>query len=254
MRRQQANASRFSPDLITSATPRSWHRADSLVTPDTGVGSWGDRFGNGYTLAQATGSKQPTQGATIAGRPALTFARASSQLLTLTNGGLITALAGGNDTAFTVYMVLSAVSLSALLDAPWSIASSASATVYMAPTHGASGEMSYTRRDGGAAQVTTYTGFAHAVGVAALVRWRYSGTAMTLVGNGVTATPSGSSNTGSLSLDRLTIGALFRGAATEANYLDANVAEMITYTGVVSSGDEAQLVSRYFMPLYSGVS
>lgn len=56
------------------ASLRAWYKSDVGVTIATGVSAWADQSGLGNTLAQATGSLQPSiANNVIASKPALTF-------------------------------------------------------------------------------------------------------------------------------------------------------------------------------------
>lgn len=67
-------AKQFDPRTIPGLV--SWHDASdsATITVGTGVSSWADKSGKGYTLSQSTGNNQPTTGTrTIGGRNALDF-------------------------------------------------------------------------------------------------------------------------------------------------------------------------------------
>lgn len=63
----------FRPSDI--ANLKAWYRADQGITISTGVSQWNDLSGNALHLTQATGSAQPTYGATSGpnSTPAVTF-------------------------------------------------------------------------------------------------------------------------------------------------------------------------------------
>lgn len=51
----------WTPSDLDSGTLTAWYKADSLSLNDgDGVGSWTDSSGNGHTVAQLTGTRQPT--------------------------------------------------------------------------------------------------------------------------------------------------------------------------------------------------
>ena len=51
----------WTPDYLSAGTLTAWYKADSLSLNDgDGVGSWTDSSGNGHTVAQLVGSRQPT--------------------------------------------------------------------------------------------------------------------------------------------------------------------------------------------------
>jgi len=51
----------WTPDFLSAGTLTAWYKADSLSLNDgDGVGAWTDSSGNGHTVAQLTGIRQPT--------------------------------------------------------------------------------------------------------------------------------------------------------------------------------------------------
>lgn len=99
-----ANAANNFPTFAPPMLPNCvlWLRADIGTTIATGVSQWNDQSGNGNNFSQATGSAQPTVAASVSalnGAPALQFAAASSQQLSLTS------FAGVSAQPFTVYCV-----------------------------------------------------------------------------------------------------------------------------------------------------
>jgi hypothetical protein len=218
--------------------------------PGTGVAGWIDQFGNGYDVSQPTGAKQPTL-TTLAGQTALNFARASAQVLTLIDSVRVQALAGGSDTAYTVYIVLSAASLPAVV-APFCLTASNGTAVYaLNYIMTGTGVLHHERNDAAGDTDATMSGAAIAAGTSYLLRIRFSGQSTSMVLNGTILTPSVPNDVGAMAaLDRFTIGGNIANPGVEANHFDGKIAEVITYTGLVSTLEEDRLVTEYFLPRY----
>lgn len=97
-RQRPSRPSLWSPRAIAGLG--AWYRGDMGITIATGVSAWADQSGSGdsaKTLAQATGTAQPTYNAAdaaYAGRPTLTFTAASSQALASGTWATAPAVAG----------------------------------------------------------------------------------------------------------------------------------------------------------------
>ena len=77
----------WTPDIL-GASLVCWYDADDLSTiaVSTGVSEWRDKSGNGRNLSQSTGSQQPALNiGDFNGRNSISFTKASSQSLALTN-------------------------------------------------------------------------------------------------------------------------------------------------------------------------
>lgn len=82
--RRIASGSSFRPTQLPGL--KLWLRSDLGITIGTGVSAWADQSGNANNATQGTGSAQPTYNASDAnynGRPTLSFAAASSQMMSL---------------------------------------------------------------------------------------------------------------------------------------------------------------------------
>lgn len=238
------------PNAVTSATKRFWHDAqdNATIVPGTGVAGWTDKFLNGYDVAQATGSKQPTvSAAAFGGRQSLRFTSASSQELILTDGPKATALAGGTDVAYVVYIVFQLATLAAGAHVLFQVDSSVSAATYdLTYVLGAAGTPFHERRDGvGADTNRAQSGAVAVVGTASLLRAGYTGTDANYVLNGVQLTTAGSSDVGAMTLDRIIYGAYGNGAGVHNSFLDGFIGESVGFTGTVNPAEEA-LLTNYF--------
>lgn len=240
-----SNVLPIAPNEVTSATKRFWHdgQDNATITIGTGVSLWTDKFLNGYDVAEGTGAKQPTVVTTaFGGRQALRFTRASSQELGITNAGLVSAFAGGTDTAYEWWFVLqhAGVTLSQYFA---QVDNSASATTYNLLLVAASA-WTQQRRDGvGANQQSNQTGVTPVLNTPYILRCSYNGTTPTWSANG-TALSSAAVDTNAMTLDRLIYGAFGNGAGAHASFHDGWIGESIGYTGTLSGGDAAGLAAH----------
>jgi hypothetical protein len=203
----------------------AWYKADAGVTKDGSdfVSAWADQSGNGYTLTQATGAKQPKWLASQRGSmPAIDF-DGSDDILA---NGALGALLAGSDKPVYIYVVgypdalVSARTLAALCS-----------TVNNNPLHwcqgASSGALVYQRRDDAAASATPSLVAGFAASAWQVWGFEFAGTQGRTRQN---ANAGGlmAADVGTASFNNFSVGAL--GRATESAWYDGRLGEILVYS------------------------
>jgi hypothetical protein len=205
----------FSPDSIPSIT--AWYRSDDLAGVDgSSVSSWVDRTGNGRTVTQATGGKQPIL------------------KLSIINGRSVVRFDGVNDALtqasfsivdpFAVFMVAQQRSAAGFVDRFYDFEDQ-QGSLFQSNSPGTVG--------------TFYNGFGPSDVPASIGQFHsfvavYSSTAGLINVDGVTT----NGNTGSGSCMNFAMGGYDQNTS---NYLPCDIAELAVYTTELTAGDISSL-------------
>jgi hypothetical protein len=221
--RSSGSGTFFSPVSSVSTSCSCWLRADL----GTGVaGTWADQSGNGHNITQATGSKQPTVHSSggANNQAYLAFAKANSQFM---QG---TWTLNQNWELFVVAQWGSVTTGSTLIDG----ASGNAARIYINNSTGP--DVAFNASPG--------TNYLHETTVSITSWQRYNaqwaGTSGAASVAATACTQGAGTGIGTTNAGGLTVGAFGSGASA---FADVNVAEVIAYGGILSSGDRANVVS-----------
>lgn len=213
---------------------RAWFRADSGVTISTGVSSWVDKLGNGYTASQAVGGNQPVQttDANYNGHNVLTF-NGSGQCLQATSFQNFT-------TAFTAYIVgefESGDTSQQFFEA----SNSTTANSGFGILYSTNAVLGRARDSGGVKDITVYKGLGSVTrGVWCL---RYDGSKLQLFRNGVQWGADKTIGTLANTINQLWIGAI--AGAGSGFTLKGRIADMV-FCNVTHTDAEMSLYNAYF--------
>lgn len=230
--------------LPGSPTTAFWWKADALAYSDgDSVAAWADSFGNGYDLAQSTGSAQPTFKAApfwAGGKPAVSFDGSTDYLYAAASG--MSALS-----AFSVFAVWYRDEATTMVsnDCVADFRGSGYVQLYDDGTGNR-----WKAVAGAAAQSTFVRIFQQGMMFGGLV---YAGTSCHVVDHrGVMGTFT---STTTVSLSQLTVGA-GNGGGTPADFFGGHIAEIVAYKGALTHAQCYALLDyfadKYQLPMLQG--
>lgn len=231
------------PFSVLDLDPTMWLRADREITlNETTVSAWGDLSGNSNNATQGTAASQPTFTASaIGGRPGVTFDGTDDFMAA--DG--VSTIATGEDANFTLCVVMQVTSLGTRR-ALCGFGQDASGTPLIDFTQDGTDVWRYSSRDDAATNVAvtggtvTVADFIHVISRA--------GTTLTWRVNGTAAIDGANIDTGTITLDNFTLGALNRGGTIE-NRSDATFGEYVAVDRTLDAAEIAQF-EAYAASLY----
>lgn len=241
-RRRVSNSvsSAWSPTKLATATKRFWIDSSdsSTITIGTGAALVLDKFSNGYDVSQGVGSKQPTPSTdAFGGRQSLRFTRANLQVLSLTDAARVQAAVGGNDVAHAIYMVVQFVAVN-VTQCLLGFDNTGVGTQYHLPLI-FSGGWYVERNANDADTLRQQTGSSPAISTPYVMRLGFTGTQGAWNVNGTDLTPAGLNDTGSLTVNRMAIGA----QGSTSHNCDMYFGEAVGVTGALSATEDARLIA-----------
>lgn len=244
------------PNIIASRTSFAWIRSDLSVLPGVnaqGVASWTDQVNpSGNIWSQGTGAAQglyTNPDAAVNNRPSVGFD--GVQQWEESNASALAAAISGTDTPFCSYFILRPTVLGNAYFCAFESSSVAGARVM---TFGITpGPVWSVGRVDNAVSGTSVSGGVPVANTTYLVRIYYTGTAVTLIANGVTAINAQALDTGDITMDRCCLGAHRQGGNAAGAFWNGKLMEAYWCSGGTPPAEEAQLIT-YFQSLYPGVS
>lgn len=232
------------PTFVSSVASLAWWRSDQRVYAPSGtVASWTDIL-SGYSLAQGTSASQPNYTATDAAmnnKPSLS-GDGIQQWLEVT--GKLPSLFSGSDVPWSAYIVMRPASVVA--DGVFMALSSTTVSgsrVHL--NHVAAATAWRSARIDDAAASASQSGGTPVVNTNYLVRVHFTGTAITIVANGVTVVNNLALDVGTLTCDRLSIFAQRQGVGAPASLLSGKIGELAIFAGRPTAGEEALMVPYF---------
>ncbi len=206
----------------------AWYKTDTLALADgASVASWPDSSGNGNTVAQATGSKQPTfKTAVLSGRDAVRFSSTNDTCL------IDTTPAGFGASGLTVYAVVKPITWST-----WGMVVVTSPVFNELRLTNTSAVYGFIAAGGTAAALV---GTSEGVGpwAARILRARFDDASNALALRITGFVEETNTDAGAFSNTQICLGA--RDNADTTLNLDGDVGEVLIYNADLSAGDKTQ--------------
>lgn len=237
---------RFNPSRLQTVTKVGrWKTSNVAVSAGPVVDMVPDLLGGGFHLAN-TAAARPSytpEDADFIGKPSLTLNGTSQYLFN--SGGLANALCGGDDRAFSIYLVMRFITIPASQRIVLGASQFASGSVYDLLGHNAGGAIVNFRQSGDAQ--TALAGGTPAANTTYLVRKFYTAAKKTTVKlNATTVINDVAQDNASMGalLDRFALGCLLF-SSTASQFANIKVTEMFACLGQPSVEEDA-LLGAYF--------
>lgn len=231
-------------DLLAPSQVIEWWRADrSVVTGATF--SWTGQK-SGAVVSQATGASQPTvEPSGINGRRSILFDGVDDYL---SGAASVASALNGNDTPFSLYLVLQFVTVPAAQRSVFTVSQAGSGSVYDYTGHTAAGALASLRQAGDAQTAPPATG-AFSPSTTYVVRKLFAGQTTTAKVNTTTVISAGAQDNATMgtSLDTVTFGAAVL-ASVPTQFTNVRLADALI-TVPLSASDDAAL-GGYFLGYY----
>lgn len=220
-----------------------WLRADQGITESSGaVSAWADQSGAGNHSTSTSTTKPTVVADAMNGRPVVRFTAASTTWIAFDT---VAALLAGSDIPYSLFFAAAIVDTSA--NRVWLSAggSSTNARIYCGNNSAAwfddrlDDAAAETGRSSAAGAITTAP-HVHAID--------FAGTTIVHRVDGASVLTASAMDTGTMTLDRFTLGALRR--STAASPANADIAEVILVPGRVASAAESTRVQAYLAARY----
>jgi len=230
-------ASGFDPRRIAGLVGW-WDSTDNAtIATDTGVTSWSDKSGNGYTLTQGTGANQPTV-SSIGGRQAFLF-NGSAQFLSSSNAGLsgVGTSTGANVPNLTCFYACQISAAHLGIAVAWG--SNTSDAPFHGPIHptnvgGSVWRTSYRSNDSGTTFVNSTATYATATPLVIATAQNNSAIVGRVSGTEVLS-PAPLGAIGPTTTSRFAVGALLRNSA--AVFFNGRIGDVVVYNRVLSASE-----------------